>query len=62
MSMIEKNEKNEKEVRGLTENSQCRLCKEQREAVQHLLTGFKMLATNKYLARQNRALMVMAAG
>ena len=49
-----------REVRGLTENSQCRLCKEQRETVQHLLAGCKMLASSKYLARHNRALMVMA--
>ena len=49
-----------KEVRGLTENSQCRLCKEQRETVQHLLAGCKMLASSEYLARHNRALIVMA--
>ena len=49
-----------KEFKGLTENSQCRLCKEQRETVQHLLAGCKMLASSEYLARHNRALMVMA--
>ena len=49
-----------KEVRGLTENSQCRLCKEQQETVEHLLAGCKMLASSEYLARYNRALMVMA--
>ena len=48
------------EVKGLTKNSQCRLCKKQRETVQHLLTGCKMLASSEYLARHNRALMVMA--
>ena len=47
------------EVRGLTESSQRRLCKEQRETVQHLSTGCKMLASSEYLARHNRALMVM---
>ena len=47
-----------KKVRGLIENSQCRLCKEQREAVQHLLAGCK--ASSEYLARHNRALMMMA--
>ena len=35
-------------------------CKEQRETVQHLLAGCKMLASSEYLARHNRALMVMA--
>ena len=49
-----------KDVRGLTENSQCRLCKEQRETVQHLLAGCKMLASSEYMARHNRVLMVMA--
>ena len=48
-----------KKVRGFTENSQCRLCKEQQETVQHLLDGCKLLANNEYLARNNRALMVM---
>ena len=48
-----------KKIGGLTQNSQCRLCKEQ-ETVQHVLTGCKMLANNEYLARHNRALMVMA--
>ena len=38
----------------------CRLCNEQRETVQHLLAGSKMLANSEYLARHNRALMVMA--
>ena len=35
-----------KKVRGLTENWQCRLCKEQRETVQHLLAGCKMLTSS----------------
>ena len=53
-----------KEVRKLSENSQCRLCKEQRERererVQLLLAGCNMLASSEYLARHNRVLMVMA--
>ena len=49
-----------KEVRGLTENSQCRLCKEKRETAQHLLAGCKMLASSDYMARHNKMLMVMA--
>ena len=36
-----------KEVRGITENSQCRLCKEQRKTVQHLLAGCKMWMDGK---------------
>ena len=36
-----------KEVRGIAENSQCRLCKEQRETVQHLLAGCKMWMDGK---------------
>ena len=34
--------------------------KVQRETVQFLLDGYKMLASSDYLARNNRALMVMA--
>ena len=62
MSMIEKMVEIRvwKEVRGLTENSPCRLCKEQPETVQNLLAGCKMLASSEYLARHNRALMAMA--
>ena len=43
-----------KEVRDLTEKSQCRLCQEQREIVQHLLAGWKILAGRKYLTRHSR--------
>ena len=37
-----------KEVRGLTKNSECKLCKEQQETVQHLLAWWKMLASYNY--------------
>ena len=62
MSMIEQMVETRawKEVRRLTENSRCRLCKEQREIVQHLLAGCKMLASSEYLARHYKGLMVMA--
>ena len=62
MSMIEQmvQHRAQKEARELTENSQCRLCGEQRETVQHLLAGCKMLASSEYMARHNRMLMVMA--
>ena len=49
-----------KEFKELTENSQCRLCKEQQETAQHLLAGCKMFAYSEYLARHNKTLMVMA--
>ena len=38
----------------------CRLCREQKETVEHLLTGCKKIANSEYLTRHNRALMVMA--
>ena len=47
-----------KKVKGLTEKSQCRLCKEQRET--QLLAGCKMLASSEHLAKHYRARMVMA--
>ena len=47
-------------ARGLTQNSHCSLCKEQQERVPHLSAACKMLASSEYLARQNRALVVMA--
>ena len=64
MSMIEQMVETRawKKVRGLTENSLCRLCKEQPETMQHLLAGCKMLASSEYVARHNRTLMVMAVG
>ena len=49
-----------KEVRSLTENIHCRLCKEQQETVQHFLAGFKMLSSSEYLVTHNRTLMVIA--
>ena len=48
------------EVGGLTENSPCRFRKEQRETVQHLLAGCKMLLSSEYLVTHNRTRMVMA--
>ena len=55
ISMIEKmvETRVRKEVRELTENSHCILCKEQQETVQHLLAGSKMLVSSEYLARHN---------
>ena len=62
MSMIEQIVKTKvwKEARALTENIQCKMCKKQREKVQHLLAGCKMLVSSEYLAIYNRALIMMA--
>ena len=49
-----------KVTRGLTEDGKCRLCREQKETVEHLLAGCKKIANSEYLTRHNRALMVMA--
>ena len=49
-----------KATRGLTEDGKCRLCREQKETVEHLLAGCKKIANIEYLTRHNRALMVMA--
>ena len=43
-----------KKIRGLTEKSQCRFCKEHQETVQHLLVGCKMLTSSEYLARNTQ--------
>ena len=42
------------------ENGRCRLCGEFNETVEHLVAGCKTIANSEYLARHNRALMVMA--
>ena len=49
-----------KVTRGLTEDGKCRLCREQKETVEHLLAGCKKIANSEYLTRHNRALVVMA--
>ena len=46
-----------KVARGLMENGRCRLCG---ETVEHLAAGCKTIANSEYLARHNRALIVMA--
>ena len=38
----------------------CRVRGEQRETVNHLLDGCKIIAVRKYIRRHNRALMVFA--
>ena len=49
-----------KMVRGLIENGRCRLCGDFNETLEHLVAGCKVMANSEYLARHNRALMVMA--
>ena len=54
------NNKIGKVTRGLIKDGKCRLCREQKEMVEHLLAGRKKIANSEYLTRHNRALMVMA--
>ena len=62
MSMLEQmvETRSWKVTRGLIEDDKCRLCREQKEMVEHLLAGCKKIANSEYLTRHNRALMVMA--
>ena len=49
-----------KASRGLAKCSKCILYGQQREMVEHLLAGCKVLANSEYLTRHNRALMILA--
>ena len=49
-----------KKIRGLIAEDMCRLCGEQRETVQHLLSGCKKLAGTEYLRRHDNTLKVLA--
>ena len=62
MTMLEEmiETKSWKASRGLTKCSKCRLCGPQRETIEHLLAGCKVLANSGYLTRHNRALMILA--
>ena len=51
-----------KVARGLIEDGRCRVCFEQIETVEHLVTGCKVLANGEYLSRHNRALIILAIG
>ena len=50
-----------KKLRGLGEVHICRLCGEQKETLQHLLSGSKKLVATEYVRRHNNALKIMAA-
>ena len=62
MTMLEQmvETKSWKASRGLAEYSKCRLCGQQRETVELLLAGCKVLANSEYLTRHNRALIILA--
>ena len=62
MTMLEQmvDTKKWKASRALSECSNCRLCGQQKEMVEHLLTVCKVLANSEYLTRYNRALMILA--
>ena len=49
-----------KVTKGLIEDGKCRLCREQKKTVEHLLAGCKKIANSEYLTRRNRAPIVMA--
>ena len=61
ISMLEQmiETKSWKASRGLAECSKCRLFGQQRETVEHLLAGCKVLANSEYLTRYNRALIIL---
>ena len=47
-------------TRGPIEDGNCRLCREQKETVEHLLAGCKKIANSECLTIHSRALIVMA--
>ena len=49
-----------KQVRGLIDDSNCRVCFQHSETVEHLIVGCQKLANSEYLSRHNRALMILA--
>ena len=44
----------------LIEDGKCRVCHGQNETVEHLVAGCSVLSNSEYLARHNRALMILA--
>ena len=49
-----------KAARGLIEDGRCRVCRGQDETVEQLVAGCTVLSNSEYLARHNRALMILA--
>ena len=62
MKMLEQmvETKSRKVSRRLAQDKQCRVYLERDETVEHIVAGCKVLANSEYLARHNRALMIMA--
>ena len=62
MSMLHKmvETKAWKMMRGLTECDKCRLFKEQRETIDHLLARRRVMASSEYLVMHNKAQMILA--
>ena len=50
-----------KKLKGLIGHSQCRSCKEQQEAAQHVLAGCQVLASSKYHKRAPMMITVALA-
>ena len=44
-----------KQVRGLIDDGNCRVCFQHSETVEHLIVGCQNLANSEYLSRHNRA-------
>ena len=44
----------------MIEDARCRVCREHNETVERLVTGCTVLSNSEYLARHNRALMILA--
>ena len=47
-------------LRGIGVVDICRMCGEQKESLQHLLSGCKKLAATEYIRRHDNALKIMA--
>ena len=62
ISMLEQmaETRSRKVARGLADDRKGRVCYEQLEMVEHLAAGCKVLANDEYLARHERALMILA--
>ena len=62
MSMLEQmpETRSWKVTRGLIEDGKCQVCHGQNERVEHLVAGCSVLSNSEYLARHNRALMILA--
>ena len=62
MSMLEQmlETRSWKATRGQIEDGKCRVCHGKNKTVEHLVAGCSVLSNSEYLARHNRALMILA--